>query len=586
MLWLTFLLAALDDGLTAEARRAATHEVARRIDVPFRPHLTPPPALPPWSIQVFRAVQEAGDTRPNRLPYLLPVLNQFALLCLSTVMADGRRFKPGRANRREMQGLLTDDVLAEIGGPNVSSRFPPLRVPSLDLSMLTHVPPARRAALLSNPSFWTTTSFEPLLACLIAHCLHPKTRTSPLFSAQTGTAVRDWFVQTHPSLVGRTWDDVLREAEAWHRALRGLRGHDVVYRGPVPDALVVLRWPDGWTLQRLMDKRDFAREGIAMGHCVGGSDTHGLPDGDSDYWRKTRDGTGVIFSVRDPNGMPWATMEVRMAYWPSGRLGGRSFAQAMGPDDGPIHGAQGANSSGGAECFRTRDHAVAALVALEVLLNGRSPDSGLRGGIEPQVSDALSLYHDWPDLTLPETARRLRRIPTGDLGLSLDPAPALPPSWRVQTGKKIEAAIREVLRGVGRGATPSRVAVGTPPDGYVTEKKKRTSVALFGVEVDGAFRRIRGTIGLSPGTKKPTWWVYVRPDGGGTPVLTTVPSLVDALVAIGPPDPVPALGIPTWFPDVEGLVVDPATPAPTWMAGWALAPRNDLLRSLSSRRTS
>jgi hypothetical protein len=159
---------------------------------------------------------------------------------------------------------------------------------------------------------------------------------SSVLTAWSG--IRDWVLAENVDLrsvhYGEAWDRAAR----WHATLRTGLG----YRRPIPDtALIVARFPDGGTIQRLMTKKDFAAEGTSMGHCVGGSIDRatGLAPGDSHFWQETRDGTGAIYSVRDPSGTPQATIEVelRMAY-PARDHPPTFFqvAQTQGPNNGPV----------------------------------------------------------------------------------------------------------------------------------------------------------------------------------------------------------------------------------------------------------
>lgn len=122
------------------------------------------------------------------------------------------------------------------------------------------------------------------------------------------SSIVDWMEATHPSLSAMTWPEAIAASSAWHARFRAQVG----YREPVPEAgVVVLRFPDGARIDRLLDKRDFAAEGTSMGHCVGGEhDAEGVADGDSRYWRRTRDGRNAVFSYRDSAGVPQATIEV------------------------------------------------------------------------------------------------------------------------------------------------------------------------------------------------------------------------------------------------------------------------------------
>lgn len=105
------------------------------------------------------------------------------------------------------------------------------------------------------------------------------------------------------------WDlDELYQAE-----LKARKGQQVSHHDAVDHAPVVARFEDGWTIERLISQKQFADEGNSMDHCVGGDGyQNGAADGDSSYWRRSRDGVIAILSLRTPEGEPQGTMEVRL----------------------------------------------------------------------------------------------------------------------------------------------------------------------------------------------------------------------------------------------------------------------------------
>jgi hypothetical protein len=118
--------------------------------------------------------------------------------------------------------------------------------------------------------------------------------------------LRDWFLATAPKLQDLHWPQALEKARRWHKRFAGGLG----FRRPVPAAFPIVEWPDGARIERLLLKSDFAAEGTAMGHCVGGDmNRGGIADGESSYWQGTRDNHGVILSYRDAEGIPQATLE-------------------------------------------------------------------------------------------------------------------------------------------------------------------------------------------------------------------------------------------------------------------------------------
>lgn len=62
---------------------------------------------------------------------------------------------------------------------------------------------------------------------------------------------------------------------------------------------VVFSWDDGWTVQKLTQKDQLVDEGEQMQHCVGS------------YCSNVASGDTVVYSLRDAEGKPHATMEVK-----------------------------------------------------------------------------------------------------------------------------------------------------------------------------------------------------------------------------------------------------------------------------------
>lgn len=139
--------------------------------------------------------------------------------------------------------------------------------------------------------------------------------------------IRDWVEAVHPDLLALSFTEAKEASRIWHAQFLSAG-----FGAPAPEALVVLRWPDGATLQRLLTKKDFASEGTSMGHCVGGvRDEQGLARGESRYFQSSRDGEVAILSYRNPQGVPQATIEVIP----------RTFVviQVQGPKNDPVKDA-------------------------------------------------------------------------------------------------------------------------------------------------------------------------------------------------------------------------------------------------------
>lgn len=230
---------------------------------------------------------------------------------------------------------------------------------------------ARAEGASSLPPF--RTEFDPLLVFLFriyAEAPNPFGEMKAADIQLTIPSLRDWFLEMHPDLSTMTWLQALAASSVWHARFK-----TVGFGDPVPVALVVLRFPDGWTLQRLTEKADLAKEGTSMAHCVGGPDRGiGYRDGDSSYWQDIRDDRSVILSLRNPEGMPKATVEMR-------REDGH-VVQVQGPLDRDIDG-------------ETKRHLVHAFWAFPVFPNQKDVHRIGDGGV-------------WSDGAIHQTANKAR----------------------------------------------------------------------------------------------------------------------------------------------------------------------------------
>ena len=403
-------------------------------------------------------------------------------------------------------------------------------------------------ASLAFPQTWFRTGREPLFACLIRTLLDPTTPAAGfVLPVARLTQVRDWFDATRPDLSTWTFDQAVAAAEAWHHSLRGQRGHDVQYRGPVPDALVVLRWPSGWTWQRLMTKRDFAREGIAMGHCVGGDQERGPPDGNSDYYKLHRDGRGAFFSLRNAQNVPWVTVEVTLAYNGPDVPPWAFVGQVMGPDDGPVPGTEDADFEPfGTE--RARDYTVAALIASGLLLGPFSSRQGPHGELDIQAEQALDLSKKGSfDPNFEPQMKRMREIAAfDDLGRAIG-ADQGSGTWR-HTHEELHQALDALTHIRGYIEDMARVSVADTVERIEVDGR---TIPWFQVNLVWRDGRIdTGFIGV---TTKPSGGFRWFARRVGEEAVQEAPSLVDAMVKLGPDDPTVALGTPVWFPDQTPL---------------------------------
>jgi hypothetical protein len=113
-------------------------------------------------------------------------------------------------------------------------------------------------------------------------------------------------------LMSLSVEQVLELSAAWHDRFANTAG----FGTPARPGLVVYRWPDGSTLQRLVTRQQLEQEGQSMGHCVG------------TFWSQVRDDESLIFSYRLASGVSVATMEIGRDRWDATRL---AVEQLYGP---------------------------------------------------------------------------------------------------------------------------------------------------------------------------------------------------------------------------------------------------------------
>lgn len=115
---------------------------------------------------------------------------------------------------------------------------------------------------------------------------------------EEAVALSDWAAETTPNLDAFSWNDALLASDRWHAAFR-----PTYATAGVPSAgIVVARWPDGATIQRLLTRTNCEDEGAAMGHCVGG------------HYGGVAAGRALIFSYRDATGEPHCTWELGVVH--------------------------------------------------------------------------------------------------------------------------------------------------------------------------------------------------------------------------------------------------------------------------------
>lgn len=103
---------------------------------------------------------------------------------------------------------------------------------------------------------------------------------------ERGTAFGQWLKATRPNLTKLTLDDVKQEVENYTEE------HE-----PTPQGEIVYEFDDGHTVQKLTTGKQLDAEGEVMQHCVG------------NYCEDVAKGRMEIYSLRDPQGEPHATIE-------------------------------------------------------------------------------------------------------------------------------------------------------------------------------------------------------------------------------------------------------------------------------------
>ena len=292
-MWLTLLLSALDDALQTRERRAALHEVSRRLGVEY--------GVPPGG---FRGRLDAWLARNPHADYWL-------------------------THSDRVWRALTD-LLQHCGARGITwTSTDPLPVPH-----------GVATPLDASITWWLD----------VLWALEKQEPGKPLSFAERGVyhdegpthhqimEVMDWILMEKPNLTQYDWPSARDAASVWHRAFALCAG----FGQPVAagNTRLLARWPDGATLVQLTSRRDFADEGTSMGHCVGGPHQRDEPaPGDGHYWNSYRDGKIVIISYRDPAGRPRATLSFGRPeedHVESPGLADLYLDEAQGPGDGPL----------------------------------------------------------------------------------------------------------------------------------------------------------------------------------------------------------------------------------------------------------
>lgn len=153
---------------------------------------------------------------------------------------------------------------------------------------------------------------------------------NPGYALTTGLAaqgvirLRDWWRTTRPDAGKMSYTEAAQASHDWHRVVgRGFEIQAGTSSSTLPSSggIEIFRWPGKAYVLRLVTAGQHAWEGRKMNHCVAG------------YWKSTRDGESVIFSLRDEeSGSPFLTIEVTPSV--SGDEPSR-VVQVQGPGDTP-----------------------------------------------------------------------------------------------------------------------------------------------------------------------------------------------------------------------------------------------------------
>lgn len=273
-MWLALLAAVLDDAAVETPRRAASHELARRLGIGWRREAAAPSALTLREV-VLRLIEQAGT-----------VEDAVALAMASNHLV--RVFTAERITYPYVDfGPYGADWPTQTTHPSV---------PFVEAtSELTPFFPWFVRVYRHEVDLWFSLWPDPMArtrnyTTFVASMLHPMDQ------------VLDW-ARAHPLReVLATPPERAREvAEGWHRTMAMTRDSGAPRLG-----VVVARFADGATIQRLFTRAQLDAEGKSMGHCVG---THHT---------SVTDGHSEVFSYRDARGLPQATWEVTARYGPFG----------------------------------------------------------------------------------------------------------------------------------------------------------------------------------------------------------------------------------------------------------------------------
>ena len=208
------------------------------------------------------------------------------------------------ANEVRKHPGITLDQIEQVAGAQSKKREPN----NNELNLLIALDVLRREGV---PVDWVFSDFgEWAIVQLMKHRHQPKQTIESFLDAaghihdieETESLfreIRDWHQSwpqnTRRRLASFNLEQAIQASAEWHRAVAGI-GTGLVYDGT---GEVVHEWDDGWTVQTVTTPNDLTVEGNRMQHCS------------ATYADKVAEGRCRIFSLRDPNNMPHATIELK-----------------------------------------------------------------------------------------------------------------------------------------------------------------------------------------------------------------------------------------------------------------------------------
>ena len=104
--------------------------------------------------------------------------------------------------------------------------------------------------------------------------------------------IRDWAERTQAQMQGRSLESAVKETEKWHKESAAIGKGEYL---PTQPEDIVIKYPNGFTWQRVSRGIDAKIEGNKMNHCVG------------NYCEDVDEGKINVYSLRDKNNAPLVT---------------------------------------------------------------------------------------------------------------------------------------------------------------------------------------------------------------------------------------------------------------------------------------